>query len=154
MGIKFLQNIDAETNKLEKAGFEDVNSLPTTNLFVGRQVLYNNSVYYYNGENWKLQDFIIYSNEYIPISKDIIIETNYWDEHTTALNVEINIGSFRSYEVINFNFYWAGPYNGIVWSGRVITNAVITSTNQYSNIESIYVFRKFASSDTSTSKTL
>ena len=39
--------------KLLTAGFEEVNSLPTTNLFVGRQVNYNNSTYRYNGLAWK-----------------------------------------------------------------------------------------------------
>lgn len=52
MGIKFLQNIDAERNKFEEAGFEVVNALPTTNLFVGRQVVYNGRIYVYNGNTW------------------------------------------------------------------------------------------------------
>ncbi len=52
MGIKFLQNIDAESNKLEEAGFEVVEALPTTNLFVGRQVMYNGQLYVYNGSLW------------------------------------------------------------------------------------------------------
>lgn len=52
MGIKFLQNIDAERNKFEEAGFEVVNALPTTNLFVGRQVMYNGQLYVYNGRRW------------------------------------------------------------------------------------------------------
>ena len=39
--------------KLLTAGFEEVNSLPTTNLFVGRQVTYNNSTYRYNGVAWR-----------------------------------------------------------------------------------------------------
>lgn len=52
MGIKFLQNIDAETNKLEEAGFEFVSALPTTNLFTGRQVTYDNQLYVYNGSAW------------------------------------------------------------------------------------------------------
>lgn len=52
MGIKFLQNIDAERNKLEEAGFEEVNALPTTNLFAGRQVTYNGQLYVYNGSQW------------------------------------------------------------------------------------------------------
>ena len=53
MGIKFLQNIDAERNKFEEAGFEVVSALPTTNLFVGRQVAYGNSTYRYNGVAWR-----------------------------------------------------------------------------------------------------
>lgn len=53
MGIKFLQNIDAERNKFEEAGFEVVSALPTTNLFVGRQVVYGNSTYRYNGVAWR-----------------------------------------------------------------------------------------------------
>ena len=52
MGIKFLQNIDAERNKFEEAGFEVVDALPTTNLFVGRQVMYNGRLYVYNGSLW------------------------------------------------------------------------------------------------------
>nr|DAL29219.1 MAG TPA_asm: hypothetical protein [Caudoviricetes sp.] len=52
MGIKFLQNIDAERNKFEEAGFEVVNQLPTDNLFVGRQVIYNGQLYVYNGSQW------------------------------------------------------------------------------------------------------
>ena len=48
MGIKFLQNIDAERNKFEEAGFEEVNALPTTNLFLGRQVMYNGEKYIYS----------------------------------------------------------------------------------------------------------
>lgn len=53
MGIKFLQNIDAESNKFEEAGFEVVDALPTNNLFIGRQVTYNNSTYRYNGVAWR-----------------------------------------------------------------------------------------------------
>lgn len=53
MGIKFLQNIDAETNKLEETGFEVVSALPTTNLFAGRQVVCGNSTYRYNGVAWR-----------------------------------------------------------------------------------------------------
>ena len=53
MGIKFLQDIDAESNKIEEAGFEVVEALPTTNLFVGRQVAYGNSTYRYNGVAWR-----------------------------------------------------------------------------------------------------
>lgn len=52
MGIKFLQNIDAERNKFEEAGFEVVSALPTTNLFPGRQVVYFNQLYMYNGSQW------------------------------------------------------------------------------------------------------
>ena len=52
MGIKFLQNIDAERNKFEGAGFEVVNQLPTDNLFAGREVFYNGKKYLYNGERW------------------------------------------------------------------------------------------------------
>lgn len=52
MGIKFLQNIDAERNKFEEAGFEVVNALPTTNLFIGRQVTYDGRLYVYNGSKW------------------------------------------------------------------------------------------------------
>lgn len=52
MGIKFLQNIDAERNKFEEAGFEVVEALPTTNLFMGRQVTYEGVTYQYNGSQW------------------------------------------------------------------------------------------------------
>lgn len=38
--------------KLFGTGFEEVNSLPTTNLFAGRQVTYNGQVYVYNGSTW------------------------------------------------------------------------------------------------------
>lgn len=38
--------------KLLTAGFEEVNSLPGTNLFVGRQVTYNGQLYVYNGSAW------------------------------------------------------------------------------------------------------
>lgn len=47
-----MQNIDAERNKFEEAGFEVVDALPTNNLFIGRQVTYNNSTYRYNGVAW------------------------------------------------------------------------------------------------------
>lgn len=38
--------------KLLEAGFEEVNVLPTTNLFAGRQVTYNGQLYVYNGNQW------------------------------------------------------------------------------------------------------
>lgn len=38
--------------KLFGTGFEEVNSLPTTNLFAGRQVTYNGQLYVYNGSGW------------------------------------------------------------------------------------------------------
>lgn len=55
MGIKFLQNIDAERNKFEEAGFEVVDALPTTNLFAGREVLLGGRKYLYNGSRWVQQ---------------------------------------------------------------------------------------------------
>lgn len=55
MSIKFLQNIDAERNKFEEAGFEVVNSLPIRDLFPGRQVFYNGQEYTYNGRLWTSQ---------------------------------------------------------------------------------------------------
>ena len=41
--------------KLLTAGFEEVNSLPTTNLFAGREVFYNGQLYVYNGGQWTSQ---------------------------------------------------------------------------------------------------
>ena len=38
--------------KLLQAGFEEVNVLPTINLFAGRQVTYNGQLYVYNGSQW------------------------------------------------------------------------------------------------------
>lgn len=38
--------------KLLKAGFETVYPLPTTNLFIGRQVIYLRQLYVYNGSEW------------------------------------------------------------------------------------------------------
>lgn len=38
--------------KLFGTGFEEVNSLPTTNLFAGRQVMYNGRPHVYNGNTW------------------------------------------------------------------------------------------------------
>lgn len=57
MGIKFLQNIDAETNKLEEAGFEVVEALPTTNLFAGREVVFKGLKYMYENseQGWVRQ---------------------------------------------------------------------------------------------------
>lgn len=55
MGIKFLQNIDAERNKFEEAGFEVVDQLPTDNLFAGREVLFGGRKYLYNGSRWVQQ---------------------------------------------------------------------------------------------------
>lgn len=45
-------DFDLNGGKLLEAGFEEVNVLPTTNLFVGRQVMYNGQLYVYNGERW------------------------------------------------------------------------------------------------------
>lgn len=45
-------DFDLNGGKLLEAGFEQVNSLPTTNLFAGRQVTYNGQVYEYNGGQW------------------------------------------------------------------------------------------------------
>lgn len=57
MGIKFLQNIDAERNKFEEAGFEEVSQLPTTNLFAGREVIFNGLKYMYENseQGWVRQ---------------------------------------------------------------------------------------------------
>ena len=43
----------AHEGVLKKSGFEVVNSLPTTNLFEGRIIIYNNSIYFYTNGNWK-----------------------------------------------------------------------------------------------------
>ena len=42
----------AHEGELKNSGFEVVTSLPTTELFVGRIVMYKNSIYFYNGSNW------------------------------------------------------------------------------------------------------
>ena len=42
----------AHEGELKNSGFEVVNALPTTNLFVGRQVMYNGQLYVYNSERW------------------------------------------------------------------------------------------------------
>ena len=42
----------AHEGELKKSGFEVVTSLPTTGLFVGRIVTYDNSVYFYDGRFW------------------------------------------------------------------------------------------------------
>lgn len=42
----------AHEGELKNSGFEVVTSLPTTNLFEGRMVSYNNSIYFYDGSHW------------------------------------------------------------------------------------------------------
>ena len=42
----------AHEGELKNSGFEVVNSLPTTGLFEGRMVSYNNSIYFYDGSHW------------------------------------------------------------------------------------------------------
>ena len=42
----------AHEGELKNSGFEVVTSLPTTGLFEGRMVNYNNSIYFYDGTNW------------------------------------------------------------------------------------------------------
>lgn len=42
----------AHEGALKNSGFEVVTSLPTTNLFVGRQVMYYRQLYVYNGSQW------------------------------------------------------------------------------------------------------
>lgn len=42
----------AHEGELKNSGFEVVTSLPRTNLFVGRQVMYNGQLYVYNGSQW------------------------------------------------------------------------------------------------------
>lgn len=45
-------DIDLNANSLLNGGFEAVSSLPQTNLFKGRQVMYQNLPYWYNGSEW------------------------------------------------------------------------------------------------------
>lgn len=45
-------SIDMNKNSLKNAGFEVVTTLPTTNLFVGRQVTYNGKIYTYHNGKW------------------------------------------------------------------------------------------------------
>ena len=42
----------AHEGELKKSGFEVVTSLPTTDLFEGRMVTWNNSIYFYDGSHW------------------------------------------------------------------------------------------------------
>lgn len=42
----------AHEGVLKNSGFEVVNSLPTTDLFEGRIIIYNNSLYLYSNSNW------------------------------------------------------------------------------------------------------
>ena len=45
-------DIDFKNKSLKNGGFEVVDTLPTTNLFVGRKVCYNGKDYMYNGSAW------------------------------------------------------------------------------------------------------
>ena len=42
--MKFLNDLNINENSLKNGRFEEVSSLPSTNLFVGRQVVYNNKI--------------------------------------------------------------------------------------------------------------
>lgn len=48
-------DFDLNGGKLLTAGFEEVNSLPTTNLFAGREVFHNGQKWIYNGGQWTSQ---------------------------------------------------------------------------------------------------
>lgn len=48
-------DLNLNGGKLLKAGFEEVSSLPTTNLFAGREVFYDGQKYVYNGGVWTSQ---------------------------------------------------------------------------------------------------
>lgn len=50
--MKFLNDLNINENSLKNGRFEEVSSLPSTNLFVGRQVVYNNKIYIYTDSDW------------------------------------------------------------------------------------------------------
>ena len=50
--MKFLNDLNINENSLKNGRFEEVSSLPSTNLFVGRQVVYNNKIYIYTDSGW------------------------------------------------------------------------------------------------------
>lgn len=49
---KFVSDLDLSNNHIVNGGFEEVSSLPTENLSIGREVIYNNEKYVYNGTDW------------------------------------------------------------------------------------------------------
>ena len=51
--LSYTGNLDLRGNQIKNGGFEVVDTLPTTNLFVGRKVCYNGKDYTYDGSNWK-----------------------------------------------------------------------------------------------------
>lgn len=53
----------AHEGVLKNSGFEVVNSLPTSNLFEGRIITYNNSIYFYNNGKWTEISKGTYENE-------------------------------------------------------------------------------------------
>jgi hypothetical protein len=55
--MKFINDVNLDTNTISKGSFEVVTTLPNTDLFVGRQVVYNNNIYIYTSNGWK------YSNQ-------------------------------------------------------------------------------------------
>lgn len=76
--------------KLLKAGFEEVNSLPTTNLFAGRQVTYNGQLYVYNGGQWtsQLNPLQRYSTTRVGIATSLdVLNTNSGESY--AENAQI-----------------------------------------------------------------
>lgn len=50
--MKFLNDLNINENSLKNGRFEEVSSLPSTNLFIGRQVVYNNKIYIYTDSGW------------------------------------------------------------------------------------------------------
>lgn len=51
--MKFINDINLNTNTINKGSFEIVTTLPNTDLFVGRQVVYNNKIYIYTSNGWR-----------------------------------------------------------------------------------------------------
>lgn len=50
--MKFINDVNLNTNTISKGSFEVVTTLPNTDLFVGRQVVYSNKIYIYTDSGW------------------------------------------------------------------------------------------------------
>lgn len=61
----FFNDIDLNCNVISNAGFEVVDALPATNLFIGRKIIYNNTQYCYLDGMWRIIPDTIITNEEI-----------------------------------------------------------------------------------------
>src|SRR5574344_2109714 len=125
-------DVDYKGNQIKNAGFEVVSSLPTTNLFVGRRVTFNNKDYIWNGTEWDSNRnwLSVYIGDATPYMYAKLFTIN-----NPYQNIELNLRphTYMDNNPSSVNYLISFSYNRVVIN-KLFSNPVPFSGNFHYNL--------------------